>query len=93
MEALDVEGSIKIITAQNDKNEIEITFIDNGEGIPEENLKKIFDPFFTTKHNGVGLGLSLVHQIILAHKGKIFIDSKVNKGTKITINLPILNEK
>ena len=93
IDALDNAGNISITTKKNNKNEIEIIFIDDGEGIPEENLKKIFDPFFTTKHNGVGLGLSLVHQIILAHKGKIFIDSKVNKGTKITINLPILNEK
>jgi len=92
VEALPNKGEIEIITRKKRDNEIEISFTDNGEGIPKENLKKIFDPFFTTKSNGVGLGLSLVHQIILAHKGKIFIDSEPEKGTNITVTLPIINQ-
>jgi len=82
-------GILNIETSSDpDKKKIEIVFSDSGEGISKENMDKIFDPFFTTKTNGVGLGLSLVHQIISAHRGKINIDSIVGKGTKFQISIP-----
>jgi len=85
------DGGILNIESSFDphKKEIIIEFSDSGEGISKENMKKIFDPFFTTKTNGVGLGLSLVHQIISAHRGKINVDSIVGKGTKFVITLPV----
>ena len=85
------DGGILEIETLSDliKKEIKVVFSDSGVGISKENIKKIFDPFFTTKTNGVGLGLSLVHQIISAHKGKINIDSIVGKGTKFQISLPV----
>ena len=64
--------------------------IDDGIGIPPENLSRVFDPFFTTKPAGagVGLGLSLCQRIILANFGTIRIDSEIDKGTTVTICLP-----
>ncbi|MDP3042343.1 MAG: PAS domain S-box protein [Candidatus Omnitrophota bacterium] len=64
---------------------------DTGNGILEENLRKVFDPFFTTKgpKNGVGLGLAVTKNIIDMHKGIIDIESKVGKGTKVSIILRI----
>ena len=66
-----------------------IVLIDTGAGIQPENLKHIFDPFFTTKANGTGLGLSTSHGIIASHRGEIFVQSLVGKGTCFTILLPL----
>lgn len=68
-----------------------IEFEDTGMGISEEDMKKIFDPFFTTKGpgGGTGLGLSVSQNILHMHKGLIFAESQLGKGTKITIILKI----
>lgn len=62
---------------------------DTGMGIPEENIKKIFDPFFTTKDpgKGTGLGLSVSRSILTAHKGSIYVQSRVGKGAIVTVTL------
>jgi signal transduction histidine kinase len=63
---------------------------DNGIGIPPENLPKIFDPFFTSKDvgKGMGLGLSITHQILEAHKALIEVDSRVGSFTLFRIVFP-----
>jgi signal transduction histidine kinase len=80
-----------IISTINKKDKIEITVEDNGNGIPEEAVKKIFQPFFTTKPTGqgTGLGLSLSYDIVKAHGGKIKVDTKIGEGTKMTVTLPL----
>lgn len=82
-------GLISVKTKVTD-NDVYIYFIDNGIGITEENLKKISEPFFTTKVKGTGLGISLSYEIIEAHKGKIKYESEYNKGTKVTIKIPLM---
>jgi len=54
-------------------------------------MEKVFEPFFTTKsdQDGTGLGLAVSHGIIAKHKGTIFVDSRLNKGTTFTIKLPL----
>jgi signal transduction histidine kinase len=85
----------KVITIstffQESKNVVIISIIDNGTGIPAEQLKKVFEPFYTTKEVGraTGLGLSISYGIIESHHGKIEIISKVGKGTRINIELPL----
>ncbi|MBI5286225.1 MAG: GAF domain-containing protein [Deltaproteobacteria bacterium] len=70
---------------------IEIGISDTGAGIKEENLQKVFLPFFTTKvrDGGIGLGLSVVQDIIHRHRGEIRVESKEGAGTTFTIRLPV----
>ncbi|MDR1453843.1 MAG: GAF domain-containing protein [Candidatus Margulisbacteria bacterium] len=70
-----------------------ITIRDNGCGVSKNNLKKIFTRRFTTKAKGNGLGLADVHRIIEEHKGSITVQSKLNKGTVFTIEMPSAAEK
>lgn len=67
---------------------VEVGFEDTGVGIAPEDLRRVFDPFFTTKHEGVGLGLSVVHRILESHRATIDISSKPGKGTTVCILFP-----
>ncbi len=74
---------------------VHIEIKDTGEGIQETNLDHVFDPFFTTKHasgehEGTGLGLTIVHQIIQEHHGEIRVESSVGVGTTFFVSLPAL---
>jgi signal transduction histidine kinase len=82
-------GTITLSGYLHDKEAV-LKVKDNGVGIPQENLKKIFDPFFTTKSfdKGTGLGLFVVHKIILALNGEIQVKSEVGKGSCFTVRLP-----
>ena len=62
---------------------------DTGCGMDSETLHRLFEPFFTTRFFGRGLGMSAVLGIIRGHKGAIFVDSRVNKGTTIRIIFPV----
>lgn len=66
---------------------------DTGKGIYKEEIDKVFDPFYTTKENGTGIGLPIVFNIINSSGGKILIDSNKNVGTKITLILPLVNNR
>ncbi len=70
---------------------VQVTITDSGYGISSENLQNIFDPFFTTKPpgQGTGLGLSVCHNIVKEHGGKITCESEVDTGTKFNVLLPI----
>ncbi len=87
-DALKGRGTIQIKAWQNETN-LKIAFRDNGPGIPKQLHAKIFDPFFTTKDTGQGsgLGLFIIHDIIIQHGGSIDIDSD-DKGTTFTLLLP-----
>ena len=63
---------------------------DNGTGIDQENLGKIFVPFFTTKAKGTGLGLSVSQRIMLAHRGRIEVQSEAGKYAKFSLVFPHL---
>jgi two-component system NtrC family sensor kinase len=69
----------------------EFDISDTGCGIPSENLDRVFDPFFTTKQTGkgTGLGLAVSYGIVTEHGGEIRIASEVNRGTTLTVRLPI----
>ena len=83
-----VEISDAIIPTLKQGKYIKATICDSGTGIPEKIIDQVFDPYFTTKQTGNGLGLSTVYSIIQKHNGFIEINSKVQRGTTITIFLP-----
>jgi two-component system, NtrC family, sensor kinase len=70
---------------------VQVKFSDTGCGISEENLIRIFDPFFTTKaeKKGTGLGLAVSYGIIERHRGRIEVQSEIDRGTTFTIQLPL----
>jgi signal transduction histidine kinase len=76
---------------QDPKTHLKIMFIDNGPGIPKENIANIFDPFYTTKEpgKGTGLGLSVSFMIIEGFGGKMTVSSAIGEGTTMTLLLPI----
>ena len=80
-------GKIEVLFTTEEKW-IEIQVKDNGKGIEEEVKGKLFTPNFTTKSTGMGLGLSISRNIILAHGGTITFDSKAGEGTTFTVTLP-----
>jgi signal transduction histidine kinase len=61
---------------------------DQGPGIAADQLDNIFEPFFTTKETGTGLGLALVHQMVVEHGGAITVDSEIGRGTTFRVSLP-----
>ena len=67
---------------------VQLDFADNGHGIKEEDVPKIFTPFFTTHEMGTGLGLSVVHNIVIAHDGEVSVRSEPGAGTVFTVRLP-----
>jgi signal transduction histidine kinase len=87
------QGSITITTTR--KNDlVQICVQDTGPGIKEEDLPKLFHEFVQLKTNGArktggtGLGLAISREIIEKHNGKIWVESKLNKGTDICFVLP-----
>lgn len=83
-------GVIKIATSNFQNSYAQIQIIDTGIGIPAHHLKDVFMPFFSTKNEGVGLGLSICHNIIKNHNGTIQLTSQLNQGTTFTIKLPFI---
>lgn len=67
-----------------------IEVVDTGKGIPDEDKGRIFDPYFTKDKDGMGLGLAIVHSIVLEHHGKIRVVDNKPRGTKFVIELPVL---
>ena len=73
--------------------QVEITFSDDGSGIPEEVQRHVFDPFFTTRRaqGSTGLGLYIVHNLVTQQLGgRITLVSALGKGTTICMTLPLL---
>ena len=88
LQAMPDGGDITIRLLPQEKM-MQISFTDQGEGIPEDLLEKIWDPYFTTKEKGTGLGLGIVKNIIDAHEGTIQIDKIPDGGTRVIVQLPL----
>ena len=87
LEAIHERGIIKLrVTAT--RNNVRVSFADNGKGIEEESRQHVFEPFFTTKGTtGTGLGLWVSKQIVEKHGGVIQVRSKVHCGTVFSVLL------
>ena len=88
------KGTI-LCEARRNENELYVSVADTGRGIEEANYGVIFERFkqvgdtLTNKPNGTGLGLSICKTIVEQHKGRIWVESKVEIGSKFTFSLPI----
>ncbi len=88
-------GLITVKAFEKDPSHVEIVISDNGIGIPKEDLNRIFERFYrveksrTSETGGTGLGLAIAREIINAHNGEITIDSELDRGTTVTITLPV----
>lgn len=69
---------------------VTIAVCDTGIGMPQENMEKAFQPFFTTKEvgKGTGLGLFLSRETVVAHGGRLSLESEPGQGTTVTVTLP-----
>ncbi|MGH7888235.1 MAG: ATP-binding protein, partial [Candidatus Binatia bacterium] len=82
------EGDLEVSVSQGNAGKITAAIRDTGCGIPPERLQNLFRPFQTTKEKGLGIGLCHTRSIIEVHGGQIRIESEVNAGTKVEIDLP-----
>jgi len=86
------------IGARWDDNYVTLWVKDEGMGIPSESLDKVFDMFYrvdnssSRKTTGTGLGLALVKDIVLAHDGRVWVESEVGKGSTFYISLPVARD-
>jgi cell cycle sensor histidine kinase DivJ len=75
-----------------------LTVEDNGVGIGEDDLARVGEAFFQARasydrrHDGTGLGLSIVKGLVHLHDGEVDIQSRLGKGTQVTVTLPIDRE-
>lgn len=88
------KGGVVMIRVWTEADDLVIEVEDSGEGIPEDQLRRIFERFYQVdgstkrRHGGTGLGLSLVKEIIEAHRGHVSVQSEVGKGTTFTLTIP-----
>lgn len=87
LQAMPAGGEI-LFTAQRQNTHLLIQVVDQGEGIPSDDLDKIFNPFYTTKEQGTGLGLAVAFQIVSQHDGTLRAERNREKGMTFSILLP-----
>lgn len=92
------DGGMINFKLEKSRRQIIVSIEDNGIGMAYDKLDKIFDRFYradkarTREMGGTGLGLAITQEIVEAHYGKIWVDSKEGKGTTIYFSLPLMNE-
>ncbi len=84
------KGGLLRVNALRSAREIQISFTDNGSGIPEDMVYKVLNPFISTKPKGYGLGLAVTKRIVeVDHGGKLRLRSKEKQGTTVEVVLPL----
>jgi two-component system, NtrC family, sensor histidine kinase PilS len=90
VEAMPDGGELRVSVAVRGET-LEVAVSDTGDGIATADVSHVFEPFFSTKPEGTGLGLALVHRIVLDHGGEIDVRSSPGLGTTFTLALPARN--
>jgi len=90
VEAMPDGGELRVSVAVRGGT-LEVAVSDTGDGIAAADVSHVFEPFFSTKPEGTGLGLALVHRIVLDHGGEIDVRSSPGLGTTFTLTLPARN--
>lgn len=81
-------GSEVVVRCLEAGASVQIQFMDDGPGVEPDVAEKIFIPFFTTKRSGSGLGLSMVHKIVTAHRGSVLLADASAGHTIFEVRLP-----
>jgi len=87
-QAMSEGGKLRIEAVYHHGNAV-VKFQDTGSGISEGDKEEIFEPFHTTKPRGLGLGLSIVKNVIAGHNGQIAVESQVGVGTTFAVAIPV----
>jgi signal transduction histidine kinase len=87
------EGGALGLIAASAGNTVEITVRDSGVGIAPDNLSRIFEPLYSTKAKGIGLGLSIAHEILGRHHGTLTVKSEPGAGSSFTVTLPRASQR
>lgn len=90
IESMSKGGELNVSMEKADDETIIVLISDQGCGMTEDRVKKLGEPFYSNKEKGTGLGLMISYKIIHEHKGEIFIESKLNSGTKVEVKLPLI---
>ena len=85
-------GGRIVVATRNDNGAIVATVADSGPGIPAELRQRVFDPFFTRREGGIGLGLTIVQQIVQVHHGEIWVTESPWGGACFNIRFDLRNE-
>lgn len=93
MESIADSGTITLSVHPAEANRVAVRISDTGSGLTPEQVEHIFNPEYTTKEKGLGLGLTLSHEIIRGHRGEIHVQSKIGSGTTFEILLPAEKNK
>ncbi|MFQ5829613.1 MAG: ATP-binding protein [Candidatus Methylomirabilia bacterium] len=92
--AVDAVGGAGEVTVETlfapEIRRVRIVVSDTGRGIAHEDKEKLFLPYFSTKATGTGLGLTIVHQILTDHGGRIWVEDNVPKGSRFIVELPVV---
>lgn len=88
----DRQGQI-ILSLHRAGNKAIVSVCDNGTGIPDELQQRMFEPNFTTKTSGMGLGLSIVKNVVDNMQGRIWYETTLGEGTTFYIEIPVYTEK
>ena len=89
------QGGKITVSVEQAEGEVKISVVDNGTGIPKEDLPRVFERFYRVENasthgmGGAGLGLAIAKYIVKSHGGKIWAESEVGKGSTLSFTLPI----
>jgi len=89
LQMLPAKGEV-IVRTTSEADQLIVEVSDNGPGIPPANRQRVFAPFFTTREKGVGLGLTVVQQIVRSHGGNITVQESPSGGACFRFFLPYL---
>jgi two-component system sensor histidine kinase BaeS len=87
LKAIEVGGRVSII-ATREKNIVRLEVADNGKGISEKDIPHVFERFYKGAGDGLGLGLSIVKELVAAHGGSVEIRSSIKEGARFCISFP-----
>ena len=86
--------NVEILVARDRAQDLlKIDVRDDGKGMDAETLAQVRNPFFTTKESSLGLGLPIVHKIIMSHRGQIEVNNHPGHGVTFIVILPARAEK